>query len=137
MAIPPQSEFFYKGKWSPACDNALVDCLIMLKGEAFVEHRLPVMVPAYDMNSFAGAYFYQEEPIWARLACVFGFDDVKVVGQQEQEVVVISDYTEEIHEDDIIINALVDEEEEVNSPAVFPGPNVHRKLFDDDPVPND
>ncbi|KAG6423500.1 hypothetical protein SASPL_113897 [Salvia splendens] len=33
MSIPPLSDFFYKGKWSPACDGVLVDCLIMLKGE--------------------------------------------------------------------------------------------------------
>ncbi|KAG6392830.1 hypothetical protein SASPL_147058 [Salvia splendens] len=197
MAIPAQSEFLYKGKWSPACDDVLVDCLIMLKEEnnlkatefpswilltasAWIKNKAcvnyselelkervdllrkryytfkavirlrgaywnqqtkAVVAPneSWDnmlkMNSFVGAYFYQEEPIWARLTCVFGFDDVKVKGQKE--VVVISDNTEEIHEDALVINALVDGEDEVNSPAVFPGPKVCRKLFDDDQVPND
>ncbi|KAG6419002.1 hypothetical protein SASPL_121210 [Salvia splendens] len=197
MAIPSQSEFLYNAKWSPACDDALVDCLIILKGE---NNMLPTEFPSWilltasdwiknkacvkfselelkervdllrtryytfkavirlrgaywnqqtkavvapkeswdymlKMNSFAGAYFYQEEPIWARLACLFGFDDVKVEGQKE--VVVISDNTEEIHEDASVMNALGDGEDEVNSPAVFPGPKVRRKLFDDDPMPND
>ncbi|KAG6391011.1 hypothetical protein SASPL_148757 [Salvia splendens] len=171
MEIPSQSEFLYKGKWSPACDHVLVDCLIMLKEEnnmsATLKERVDLLRKRYytfkavirlrgtywnqqtkavvapneswdnmlKMNSFAGAYFYQEEPIWERLACVFGFDDVKVEGQKE--VVVISDNTEEIHEDALVINALVDGEDGVNSPAVFPGRKVRRKLFDDDPVPDD
>ncbi|XP_047938631.1 uncharacterized protein LOC125186324 [Salvia hispanica] len=82
------------------------------------------------MNAFAGAYFYQQEPICARLACVFGLDDVEVEGQTT--VVVISDNTEVIHSDSIKINDVVEGEEEVNSPVVFPGPKVHRKLFDED-----
>ncbi|KAG6394947.1 hypothetical protein SASPL_145538 [Salvia splendens] len=60
---------------------------------------------------------------------------LKVEGQKE--VVVISDNTEEIHEDASVMNALGDGEDEVNSPAVFPGQKVRRKLFDDDPMPND
>ncbi|KAG6390894.1 hypothetical protein SASPL_148639 [Salvia splendens] len=67
------------------------------------------------MNSFAGAYFYQEEPMYARLACMFRFDDVKV--KEQKEVIVISDNTEETHHDDIITNDLVEGEEEVNSPV--------------------
>ena len=31
MNIPPQSKFFYKGKWSPLVDNILVDTIIRLK----------------------------------------------------------------------------------------------------------
>ncbi|KAG6427958.1 hypothetical protein SASPL_112206 [Salvia splendens] len=161
MVIPQQAEFFYKGKWSPACDDALVDCLIMLKEERgvsttvypvwflltasdWIKNKVSVVFSEFElkdridmlrkryytfkavlrlrgaywnpqmkavvapqdswdnmlkMNEFAGAYFYDEEPIWARLACVFGFDDVKVEGQKE--VV------------------------------------VRRKLFDADPQPND
>ncbi|KAG6405373.1 hypothetical protein SASPL_132962 [Salvia splendens] len=80
-------------------------------------------------------YFYQEEPIYARLACVFGLDDVKVKGQTT--VVVMSDNTKEVHSDSIKINDVIEGEEEVNSPVVFPGPKVHRKLFDEDAEPND
>ncbi|KAG6416036.1 hypothetical protein SASPL_123458 [Salvia splendens] len=197
MSIPSQSEFLHNGKWSPGCDDALVDCLIMLKeennmsftacpsrilgtasdwiktkacvkfselelkervdllrkryhtfkavirlrGAYWNQHTREVVAPkeSWDnmlkVNSFAGAYFYQEEPIWARLACLFGFDDVKVEGQKE--VVVISDNTEEIHEDASVMVDLGNGEDEVNSPAVFPGPKVRRKLFDDDPMPHD
>ena len=54
-------------------------------------------------------------------------DDVKVEGVKE--IVVISDNTDEIPNDDIMINQNGDNEEEVNSPAVFLGPQVRRKLF--------
>ncbi|KAG6389135.1 hypothetical protein SASPL_150594 [Salvia splendens] len=197
MAIPPQADLFYKGKWSPACDDALVDCLIMLKEERDVSNtvypswflltasdwiknkvsvvfselelndRIQMLRKRYytfkavlrlrgaywnpqmktvvapqeswdnmlKMNAFAGAYFYEEEPIWARLACVFGIDDVKIEGQKE--VVVISDCTEEIGADEVAVAANVGGDEEVNSPLVFPGPQVRRKLFDADPLPND
>ncbi|KAG6404463.1 hypothetical protein SASPL_136711 [Salvia splendens] len=197
MRIPPQTDFFYNGKWSPTCDDALVDCLIMLKEERNVSNtayplwflltasdwiknkagvifselelkdRIAMLRKRYytfkavirlrgaywnpetkavvapqeswdtmlKMNSFAGAYFYKKEPIWARLACVFGFDDVKVEG--EQDVVVISDNTDDIPEDHIVMNDIIGDGEEVNSPHVFPGPKVRRKLFDSDTVPND
>ncbi|KAG6403178.1 hypothetical protein SASPL_135395 [Salvia splendens] len=167
MTIPPQTEFFYKGKWCSACDDALLDCLIMLKAERnvstteypawfllnasdWIKNKASVIFSALElkdriamlrkryytfkavirlrgaywnpetkavvvpqeswdnilkMNSFAGSYFYQEEPIWARLACVFGFDDVKVEG--EKDVVIISDNTVELHEDEIVVNAFV------------------------------
>ncbi|KAG6407498.1 hypothetical protein SASPL_130489 [Salvia splendens] len=197
MVIPQQAEFFYKGKWSPACDDALVDCLIMLKEERdvsttvypawflltasdWIKNKVSVVFSEFElkdridmlrkryytfkavlrlrgaywnpqmkavvapqeswdnmlkMNEFAGAYFYDEEPIWARLACVFRFDDVKVEGQKE--VVVISDNTEEMRVNEVDVSANVGGEEEVNSPVVFPGPKVRRKLFDADPQPND
>lgn len=85
------------------------------------------------MNTFAGAYYYAGEPMYERLACLFGMDDVKLEGQNE--VVVISDTTEKVHCDDLMNNEAG--EEEVNSPVVFPGPKVRRKLFDDVPEPND
>ncbi|KAG6421363.1 hypothetical protein SASPL_117914 [Salvia splendens] len=154
MAIPPQADLFYKGKWSPACDDALVDCLIMLKEERDVSNTVypswflltasdwiknkvilhlrgaywnpqmkTVVAPqeSWDnmlkMNEFAGAYFYEEEPIWACLACVFGIDDVKI--ERQKEVVVISDCTEEIGADEVAVAANVGGDEEVNSPLVF------------------
>ncbi|KAG6415911.1 hypothetical protein SASPL_123330 [Salvia splendens] len=197
MAIPPQADFFYTGKWSPACDDALVDCLIMLKEErdvtkniypawfiltacdwiknkvsvvfseleltdriemlrkryytfkavlrlrgAYWNPQLKAVVAPQEswdnmlkMNTFAGAYYYEEEPIWARLACVFGFDDIKVEGQHD--VVVISDNTEELGAHEVTVQADAGGEEEVNSPRVFPGPKVRRKLFEADLLPND
>ncbi|KAG6400764.1 hypothetical protein SASPL_137607 [Salvia splendens] len=156
MAIPPQTEFFYKGKWCPACDDALVDCLIMLKAERNVsttEYPAWFLLNASDwIKNKAGVIFFalelkdriamlrkryciRSEPIWARLACVFGFHDVKVEG--EKDVVIISDNTVELHEDEIVVNAFVGGEEEVNSPAVFPGPKVRRKLFEADTVAKD
>ncbi|KAL1566888.1 hypothetical protein AAHA92_02431 [Salvia divinorum] len=83
----------------------------------------------FKVNTFAGAYYYQEEPMYSQLACLFSLDDVKVEG--EKEVVVISDNTEEILFDDLVSHGLVDKDEEVSSPAMFPGPNVRRKLFDE------
>ncbi|KAG6401890.1 hypothetical protein SASPL_138758 [Salvia splendens] len=85
------------------------------------------------VNSFAGAYFYKEEPIYASLACLFGMDDVKVEG--EASVVVISNTTEELPADDITTTKLVDNEDEVNAPNVFPGPRVRTSAEKDRILP--
>ncbi|KAL1545563.1 hypothetical protein AAHA92_22272 [Salvia divinorum] len=52
----------------------------------------------FKKNSFAGAYYYHDEPLYSKLACLFGMDDVKVEG--EKQVIVISDNTEKLPTDD-------------------------------------
>ncbi|KAL1550302.1 hypothetical protein AAHA92_18283 [Salvia divinorum] len=54
----------------------------------------------FKLKKFVGAYYYKEEPMYSKLACLFGMDDVKVEG-----------------------------DDEVTSPLGFPCPNVRRKLF--------
>ncbi|KAG6407411.1 hypothetical protein SASPL_130402 [Salvia splendens] len=66
---------------------------------------------------------------------LFGMDDVKVEGVKE--IVVISNNTEEIPDHEIMISQNGDNEEEVNSPAVFPRPRVRRKLFPESLEAND
>lgn len=86
-------------------------------------------------NEFVGAYYYHDEHLYSELACLFGMDDVKVEG--EMEVIDISDNTAKIMSEDTVPVDLEEEEEEVNSPAVFRRPNVKRKLFDEDEMPTD
>ncbi|KAL1546424.1 hypothetical protein AAHA92_23024 [Salvia divinorum] len=88
-------------------------------------------------NSFAAAYYYHEEPIYSKLACLFGMDDVKVEGEKlegKKEVVVISDNTDQISTKDCICDNLDEKDDEVTSPAVFPRPMVRRKLFEEQRV---
>ncbi|KAL1547626.1 hypothetical protein AAHA92_15958 [Salvia divinorum] len=79
-------------------------------------------------NSFAGAYYYKEEPLYSKLACLFGMDDVKVEGAKE--VIVISETNEVILIEDLKSQDLGEHDEKVNSPAIFPRPTVRRKLFE-------
>ncbi|KAG6426538.1 hypothetical protein SASPL_110763 [Salvia splendens] len=57
-------------------------------------------------------------------------EEVKVEG--ELEVIDISDNTAKIMSEDTMPVDLEEDDEEVNSPAVFWRPNVKRKLFDED-----
>lgn len=67
--------------------------------------------------------------------CLFGIDDVKVEG--DVEVIEISDNTMKIISSDNVAVEMDDNDEEVNSPAVFRRPNVKRKLFDEEDMPTD
>ncbi|KAG6402885.1 hypothetical protein SASPL_135099 [Salvia splendens] len=79
---------------------------------------------------FAGAYYHRDEPHFAKLACLYGWDDVKKEGETE---VVISDQTVKI---DVEVEPSCYElpgcYTEVNSPNIFPTRSVRRKLFVDD-----
>lgn len=79
------------------------------------------------VNAFARAYYYYYEPIYSQLICLFGMEGVKV--EDVKEIVVISDNTEEILDDEIMNNQNDDTDEEVNFLAMFPGPQVRRKMF--------
>ncbi|KAL1559387.1 hypothetical protein AAHA92_09736 [Salvia divinorum] len=81
-------------------------------------------------NSFAGAYYYKEEPLYSKLTCLFGMDDVKVEGAKK--VIVISKTTEIIPNEDRISQELGENDKEVNSLVVFPRPTVRRNLFDEE-----
>ncbi|KAG6411609.1 hypothetical protein SASPL_129692 [Salvia splendens] len=92
-----------------------------------IRHGAVWDMPTKSLNAFAGAYYYHEEPIYSELACLFGMHDVKV--ESETELVVISDDTEELPCNDPSVD-VIHLDEEVNSPAIFPRPNVCRKLFE-------
>ncbi|KAL1536534.1 hypothetical protein AAHA92_29170 [Salvia divinorum] len=84
----------------------------------------------FKLNKFAGAYYYKEEPIYSKLACLFGMDDVKV--ERAPEVEVISDTIEQLLLNEINNEDLGEQDDEVTSPMGFPHPNVRRKLFNVD-----
>ncbi|KAG6405032.1 hypothetical protein SASPL_132612 [Salvia splendens] len=78
-------------------------------------------------NEFAGAYYYHDEHMYSSLACLFGMDDVKV--EEEMEVIDISDNTEKIMSEDTMPVDLEEDDEEVNSPAVFRRPKEDTITF--------
>ena len=87
---------------------------------------LPQVVP------LAGAYYHAEEPLYSKLACLFGMDDIKI---EEATIIVISDNTEKVKGKDLSFYDFG--EEEVNSPAGLPPRSVCCKLFDDDTLVED
>lgn len=87
-------------------------------------------VNTLQKTPFAGAYYHRDEPHFAKLACLYGWDDVKNEG--ETEVVVISDHTVKIDDEEPSCYELPGCYTEVNSPNIFPTRPVCRKLFVDD-----
>lgn len=77
----------------------------------------------------ARAYYHHEEPMFSKLACLFGMDDVKP--ESETGLIVISDDTEKLHSE-LHLGNVGAIDEEVTSPALFPRPYVRRKLFDEE-----
>ncbi|KAL1545161.1 hypothetical protein AAHA92_21915 [Salvia divinorum] len=84
----------------------------------------------FKLNKFVRAYYYKEEHMYSKLACLFGMDDVKVEGAPE--VVVISDTTEQLPLNEIGNEDLGEQNDEVTSSLRFPRLDVCRKLFDVD-----
>ncbi|XP_041993312.1 uncharacterized protein LOC121743961 isoform X3 [Salvia splendens] len=86
-------------------------------------------------NYLAGAYYYNDEPEYTQLACLFGMDDIKL--EAVKEVIIISDTTEKLSSEQPSCYEVPDGNEEVNSPNVIPPANVRRKLFVDLDGPSD
>ncbi|KAL1540577.1 hypothetical protein AAHA92_24912 [Salvia divinorum] len=108
-------------------------------GVTFTESELAadcVWMRILKDNAFAAAYYYHDEPEYNKLACLFGMEDVKLEGAKE--VIVVSDTTDDSSCDGSSCYELPgDDNEEVNSPAVFPNPSVRRKLVFDGEEPSD
>ena len=81
---------------------------------------------------FATAYYYNDDPEYNRLRTMFSKDHKNPT--PEVEVIVISSSSEDAMYslENIDYMDIDNEEEEVNSLAVFPKPTVRRKLFDED-----
>ena len=69
-------------------------------------------------------------PVHSKLECLYGSDDVKK--EKEVTVVLLSDRTEKLSDDEPSCYEVNENDTEVNSPAVFPPPTVRRKLFQDE-----
>ncbi|KAL1563323.1 hypothetical protein AAHA92_05805 [Salvia divinorum] len=77
----------------------------------------------------AGAYFYEEEPQYNKLACLFGMDHIKVEG--EKEVIVISESTKKKSDEEPSCYEIDDAYEEVTSPTAKRAVCADRKPFID------
>ncbi|KAL1549623.1 hypothetical protein AAHA92_17703 [Salvia divinorum] len=89
-----------------------------------------VWIKIFKKNAFAAAYYYNHEPLYNKLVMLFGMEDVKI--EDEKEVIVISETTEKLPTEDTNYFTYDEGSEEVNSPFIFPSPNVRRKLFVED-----
>lgn len=76
------------------------------------------MLHSVCLIPLARAYYHDEEPIYSKLACRFGMEDVKL--EDATEVIVISDNTEEVKCGDLIVYDCGDKDEEVNSHVGLP-----------------
>ncbi|KAL1554755.1 hypothetical protein AAHA92_15280 [Salvia divinorum] len=74
-----------------------------------------------EKNPYARAYYYQHEPLFNKIAMLFGIDDVKL--EHSSTMIIISETIVKL------VSGDVDVDEEVNSPAIFPPHNVKHKLF--------
>lgn len=82
-------------------------------------------------DAFAAAYYHNEEPLYSKLCCLFGMDDVKVESVTT-EVIVLSDGTVKLPTDEPSCYELPGADEEVNSPVLLPPRTTRRKLFIED-----
>lgn len=82
-----------------------------------------------------GAYYYHDEPLHTKLACLFGIDDVKL--ETDEEVIVISETTQKMSTEEAGCDVAAEDNDEVNSPFAIPPTTVHRKLFIETEEPED
>ncbi|KAL1566951.1 hypothetical protein AAHA92_02488 [Salvia divinorum] len=80
-----------------------------------------------QINPLAGAYFYHEEPHYYKLACLFGMYDIKM--EEENEVIIISESSEDKEDGEPSCYEIGSGCEEVTSPIVKPVVYARCKLF--------
>ncbi|KAG6401356.1 hypothetical protein SASPL_138210 [Salvia splendens] len=81
-------------------------------------------------HPFAAAYHYYDKPEYSKIRCLFGIDDVKE--DSHTDLISIPSSSDADSSEDSGCYEVAPDNEEVNSPAVFPKPTVRCKLFDDD-----
>ncbi|KAL1546014.1 hypothetical protein AAHA92_22673 [Salvia divinorum] len=81
----------------------------------------------FAKTTFARAYYYKHEPLYSKLACLYGLDEVKI--EQEKEVIVISDTNDDVHYEEHSCYEVGGGKEEVNSPHVAAPRTARCKLF--------
>ncbi|KAG6382445.1 hypothetical protein SASPL_157886 [Salvia splendens] len=155
LNVPLQSHFLYNGKWSSKVDAKLIDTIVNLRLETgWKDEEIPTffhMAVAREIHNTRGKVFNVPELVTCVRLLAMCYQTFKEVinskgtywDRAEHFVHAANTVWVDIIEDAMYTSEDTDyidvdkEEEEVNSPAIFPKLIVRRKLFDEDDPPTD